>query len=137
LGQKLSDTQREIISQKAIERYQNKENHPMYGQHHTDEARQKMSSKRNDGQMYCCKPIFCPELNQYFYAASEAEKILHIDASAIRKCIRGDKHRKTAGRHPDTQEKLHWYSVTKEEYENYITKQNDLKENDRLWQEQE
>ena len=119
-GRKLSDVQKELLSRKATERYQDKENHPMYGKHHTDGAREKMSEKRNNGQMYCCKPIYCPELNQYFYAASEAERILHISASGIRKCCNGTGGRKSMGKHPETGEPLHWKNVTKEEYDKHI-----------------
>lgn len=44
-------------------------------------------------------PIYCVELNKIFNSATEASKELNIDASSIRKAIRGE--RKTAG-------KFHW-----------------------------
>ena len=98
--------------------YKDVEKNPFYGRHHTEESRKKMSDKRKDGQMYCCQPIYCTELDQYFYAASEAEKILNIDSSTIRKCCNGK--RKSAGKHSVTGEPLHWKDVTKEEYEQHI-----------------
>lgn len=125
LGRRMPDYQKEVLSQKALKRYQNKENHPMYGQHHTDESRARMSEKRKNGQMYCCKPIYCPELNQYFYAAPEAEKMLHICASTIRKCCNGK--RKSAGKHPITGEELHWMNIEDAVANNYIS-QHDLDE---------
>lgn len=53
-------------------------------------------------------PIYCPELNQFFDSAADAERQLKIDASSIRKVIRGEKI--TAGKHPDTKKPLHWIS---------------------------
>lgn len=123
LGRKISDEQKELLKQSAINRYQNKENHPMYGKCHTDDARRKMSDKRNNGQMYCCKPIYCPELNKCFYAASEAEKLLSIDASGIRKCCNGTGGRKSMGKHPETGEPLHWLSAKDAVSQGYITQQ--------------
>ena len=118
LGKKLSEERKELISKKAKERYKDVEKCPFYGRHHTEESRKKMSDKRKDGQMYCCQPIYCTELDQYFYAASEAEKILNIDSSTIRKCCNGK--RKSAGKHSVTGKPLHWKDVTKEEYEQHI-----------------
>lgn len=51
-------------------------------------------------------PLYCKELNEYFKSAAEASKKYNIDASAIRKAARGIN--KSAGRHPVTNEKLHW-----------------------------
>lgn len=51
-------------------------------------------------------PLYCVELDQYFKSAAEASKKYKIDASSIRKAARGIN--KSAGRHPTTNEKLHW-----------------------------
>lgn len=51
-------------------------------------------------------PLYCKELNEYFKSAAEASKKYNIDASTIRKAARGIN--KSAGRHPITNEKLHW-----------------------------
>lgn len=51
-------------------------------------------------------PIYCPELNQLFSSASEAQKIVKVDASFIRKAATGKA--KSAGKHPVTQIPLHW-----------------------------
>lgn len=51
-------------------------------------------------------PIYCPELNLIFNSTSEIYNLYKIDPSSIRKVIRGIQ--KTAGKHPITNEKLHW-----------------------------
>lgn len=117
LGKHLSDEQKENLSKKAKARYKNQENNPMYGKHHSEESKKRMSEKRNNGQMYCCQPVYCFELNYYFYAATEAEKLLGINAGTIRKYCNGYADRKSAGKHPITGEPLHWRNVSKEEYE--------------------
>lgn len=54
-------------------------------------------------------PIYCKQLNEYFESAASASKKYGIDASSIRKNIRSVN--KSAGRHPITNEKLHWQEV--------------------------
>lgn len=56
-------------------------------------------------------PLYCKELNEYFKSAADASKKYNIDASAIRKTARGIN--KSAGRHPITNEKLHWIKINK------------------------
>lgn len=56
-------------------------------------------------------PLYCKELNEYFKSAADASKKYNIDASAIRKAARGIN--KSAGRHPITNEKLHWIKINK------------------------
>lgn len=124
-GKKMPDELKDLLSKKAKERYTVPENHPMYGKHHTEEARKKMSEKRNNGQAYGCKPIYCPELNRCFYASSEAEKVLHISSSGIRKCCNGTGGRKSMGKHTETGEPLHWMNAEVAIKEGYIT-QTDL-----------
>lgn len=54
-------------------------------------------------------PVRCIELNKIFDSAMEAKKQLGIDNSAIGKNCSGIK--KSAGKHPITQEPLHWEYV--------------------------
>jgi len=42
-GKKMCDSDRERLSQIARERFKDKTNHPMYGKHHTESARKKIS----------------------------------------------------------------------------------------------
>lgn len=80
------------------------ENHPFFGKTHSEEERKKISQNRGG------KPIFCPELNEIFWGASEAEEKYGISHSLIIACCRGK--RKHTGRHPLTGEPLSWqYSI--------------------------
>jgi group I intron endonuclease len=73
------------------------EKHPMYGRKHSEESKEKMrlaglgrpSSRKN------LNPVLCVELNKIFENASDAGKVLQLDAGAILKCCRGE--RKTCG----------------------------------------
>lgn len=86
-------------------------NNPMYGKHHTDEARKKMGDARRciyTGENHPRhKPIYCPELNKVFWGAKEAEELLGVNRNNICSCCRGRLN--FAGRHPDTGEFLSWF----------------------------
>ena len=53
-----------------------------------------------------CRPVYCPELDQSFWGAAEAEEIYGIDRTYISACLSG--RQKSAGKHPLTGEKLTW-----------------------------
>ena len=55
------------------------------------------------------KIMYCHELNQIFSSINNASKITGVYASQIHGCIIGKY--KSAGKHPITKEKLHWYCV--------------------------
>lgn len=63
-------------------------------------------------------PVYCYELNEYFWGAKEAQDKYGVSSKNISRCCRGN--RKSTGVHPISGEKLHWRYATKEEYENYI-----------------
>ena len=52
------------------------------------------------------KSVYCIELNEHFCSASEAGRKYCINISSISECCL--RHRKSAGHHPKTGEKLHW-----------------------------
>lgn len=52
---------------------------------------------------------YCVELDQTFESSKLAELATGIDSSSIRKAARGERH--SAGKHPETGEKLHWREV--------------------------
>lgn len=96
---------REIQSINALNQWKNPEikqkimgkNNAMYGKHHTEEAKQKIS-KANKGRISYRRnttPVFCIELNQRFDDATTAGKKLSLDSSAILKVCQGK--RKTCG----------------------------------------
>lgn len=73
------------------------ENNAMFGKHHTDETKKKISEARKGAPSpkRNTTPVFCVELNKKFKDATEASKELAIDSSAILKVCR--KERKTCG----------------------------------------
>lgn len=110
-GKHLSDeTKRKISENRNVLRG---EEHPNYGKSFSEETKLKMSRAKQGkyiGKNHPrCRPVYCPELNQKFWGATEAEQELGIDATYIYACLNG--RQKTAGRHPLTGEKLHWVDV--------------------------
>lgn len=56
-----------------------------------------------------CRPVYCPELDQEFWGAVEAEEVYGIDRTYIYACLSG--RQKSAGKHPITGEKLTWVGL--------------------------
>lgn len=73
------------------------ENNSMYGRHHTEESKKKMSQNKKGIRSWRRNntPVFCIELNKVFNDATEAGKELSIDGSAILKVCQNK--RKTCG----------------------------------------
>lgn len=131
LGKKMSDKTKSILSNKALERYKNKENHPMYGKHHTEEEKKQMSEFRSSKDWWKCERIYCIELNEIFFSAKNAYNKYGFDSSGIIKCCRGK--RKSTGKHPINGNPLHWlYAkdaieqcyITQEDLDNYLNELN-------------
>ena len=122
-GKHLTEEAKGKLRIKALERYADKTNHPSYGKRCSEEAKQKIRDSKKNGNGTVSKPIYCIELKQCFYSASNASEVLNIDASAIGKCARGNKYNKSAGKHPDTKEKLHWLYAENAIRDGYITQQ--------------
>ena len=99
----------EDYRQNQIEKHkwQAKENHPMYGKHHSEETIEKIRQAHT--KMY----VWCIELEELFYSPEDVKRKLGIDASDVRKVCKGLKQ--SAGKHPVTGEKLHWKFIDKEE----------------------
>lgn len=57
------------------------------------------------------RPVFCPQLNEYFETLADVKKKYGIPHSNIEKCLNGE--RKSAGKHPTTGEKLTWIELKK------------------------
>lgn len=88
------------------------ENHVNYGKTFSEETKAKMRANHADfsGPNHPkCRPVYCLELNREFWGAKEAELELGIDASYISACLSGKQ--KSAGKHPLTGEKLHWFDT--------------------------
>lgn len=57
------------------------------------------------------KAVYCIELDEYFHSASDAGRKYNININTISQCCLGN--RKSAGKHPQTGEKLHWIYTDK------------------------
>lgn len=91
----------------------NGENHPNYGKTFSEEIKAKMRENHADfsGSKHPrCRPVYCPELDREFWGAAEVELELGIDRTYIAACLSG--RQKSAGKHPITGEKLHWFDAS-------------------------
>lgn len=55
--------------------------------------------------------VYCPEFDMEFCCIADGAKYANTHGSNIEKCLKGKRH--TAGKHPITGEKLHWYKIEK------------------------
>lgn len=107
-------------------------NNPNYGNKMSDEQKQKISKtktgvklteeeklrRRNNAPVRT--PVYCIELCMYYKSAAEAERCTGVCARTILSYCSGDPVRKSAGKHPDTGEPLHWRKALIDEYNNFI-----------------
>lgn len=102
------------------------ENNPMFGKHLSDEVKDKirqsrigtkasdetklkLSQARTGEKNSRCVAVYCPELDESFWGAKEAELKYGVNRNKISMCINGK--RKHAGVHPTTGEKLSWIKL--------------------------
>jgi group I intron endonuclease len=88
------------------------ENHPNYGKTFSDETKAKLRENHADfsGSKHPrCRSVYCPELDREFWGAAEVEQEFGIDRTYIYACLSG--RQKSAGKHPVTGERLHWYDA--------------------------
>ena len=98
------------------------ENNPMYGKHHSEETKNKISQAKK-GQIPSQKTIesnkartglkhprhkaiYCQELDRTFWGSTQVEQEGITKQSYVSAVLSGKQ--KTAGKHPDTGEPLHW-----------------------------
>lgn len=96
-GKAMSDETKEKIRQKRI------------GAKASDSTRKKLSQARIGAKNPRCVPIYCPELDEVFWGAKEAELKYGVNRNKISECI--NEKRKHAGVHPTTGEKLSWIKL--------------------------
>lgn len=75
----------------------------------SDETRKKLSEKQAGENNPRCVPVYCPELDETFWGAKEAELKYGVNRNKISECINGK--RKHTGNHPITGEKLSWVKL--------------------------
>lgn len=75
------------------------EKNGMYGKHHTEDARKRMSEKRKGGNNPAARQVVCLDTGKIYSCIKEAAEDTGICRSGISKCCLGQ--RKTSG-------KLHW-----------------------------
>ena len=109
------------------------ENNPMFGKNHTEEARIKIGASTSERAKNAdwrksigdanrgaknarCHPVYCPELDEYFWGAQEVEDKYNILATSVLRCCRGK--RKHAGKHPITGIPLSWISMKNKDNNN-------------------
>lgn len=114
VGRKASDETRAKISEKAKERWEDPEFRAKYvGREVSEETRQKLSDamkgKLAGDKHPRCRPVYCEELQREFWGARQAEDELGIYRGGVTTCCQGKQ--KSAGKHPETGEKLHWHYV--------------------------
>lgn len=61
-----------------------------------------------------CSPVYCIEIREYFFKQQDTVHKYKISASCLSSCLSGKQ--KTAGKYPETGEKLHWKKISWEIY---------------------
>lgn len=88
------------------------EAHPMYGKHHTEETLQKMSNNRKGKGG---KQIKCLNTGEIFPTMMDAARWCGLkNSSSIGQVCNKTGKQKTAGKHPETGEKLQWEFINGE-----------------------
>lgn len=93
--------------QKIIKKLQ--EGKVRWQQGHPEEHQQQVNNWRKLGTQANSKKTICLTTGEVFNSQSEAARFYNIPQANISKCIKGE--RKSAGKHPVTQEKLLWAYV--------------------------
>ena len=68
------------------------EKNPMYGKHHSEETKNKISEKlkgKNKGKS--CKKVICITTGEIFYSITEASQKYNVDKSDLTRCCKGKK----------------------------------------------
>lgn len=103
-------------TKKKMSEAQSGEKHAFYGKKHKQETKVKMSETR---RQKIENHIYCIELNEFFGSSIDVEEKYGIRRQNVIACCRGNQI--SAGRHPQTNEKLHWRYVTEEEIDHYMS----------------
>lgn len=125
-GKRHTEESKKKMSNSTIGVYAGK-NNPMYGKQHTNEARDKMSQNHVDfsnEKHPRSVAVYCVEMNEIFWGATDAQNKYGINCSTISACCRHKIGYISAGKHPTTGEKLHWMFAEDAIQQQYITQEN-------------
>lgn len=82
------------------------EKHHWYGKKHTQETKNILSEQKKGAKNVNSKKVMCINTNLIFDCTKQAGEFYNVDPSSIAKNCRGEY--KSAGKHPQTGEKLLW-----------------------------
>ena len=125
-GKRHTEESKKKMSGSTVGSYVGDKN-PMYGKHHTENTRNKMSQNHADFSHENhprSMPVYCIELNEVFWGATDAQNKYGISYSTISACCKHKKGYGSAGKHPENGEKLHWLHANEAIEQGYITQQN-------------
>jgi hypothetical protein len=106
-GKRHSETTKEYLKQINTGKKASKE---------TKELMSKMRTGKNNPKAH---PLYCYELDEYFWGATDVKnKYAYIPTTNISLAYKNPN--RTCGKHPITNQPLHWKSITMEEYDTYI-----------------
>lgn len=108
LGNVLSEETREKMREAHIGKVDGEKN-PMYGKHCSENCKRLLREKLSGELNPSSKKVKCVETQEVFGTVKEAAKWSHAGHSDIAAQISG--RQKSAGKHPETGEKLHWEYV--------------------------
>ena len=94
-------------SKKLMSEHTKGELNPMYGKHHSEETKEKIS-KALQNHPNTSKKVLCVETNIIYNSTREAERVLGIGHSSIGQAARPNGNQKTAGGY-------HWVYLNEEE----------------------
>lgn len=93
----------------------------------TDITKQRISESRKGKcvglSAQNARSVYCVELNEIFWGATDAQIKYKISKNTICEVCNGSKTKKSAGKHPETGEKLHWLYTNDAIDHGYITQQ--------------
>lgn len=107
-GLKMSEDTRKKMSDSHKGKMVGK-NNPMYGKHCSEHCKELLRNKLSGEKNPSAKKVKCLETDEIFDTVKEAANWCNIGHSDIAAYIRGKQ--KSAGKHPITNEKLHWEYV--------------------------
>lgn len=87
----------------------------------SDETRKRVSNSRKGENSWCRRSVYCIELNETFASIEDACQKYDFNSSSLCSHLKG--RYKWSGRHPKTNEKLHWTYTDDLSFN--ITQQND------------